>query len=295
MAPVAVTSGGSRYENVRRCLELLGRDLHSSLKGKRSILIKPNFVSTRRQTAASHVDACRAVLDAIRGSVDGDITIAEGAAQIPTSQGFRNFGFERLSHEYGVRLLDLNTDEPIRVRLFGRGLRPVDFRIARTLVESDYRISLALPKTHDTVVVTLGIKNMAVGGLLKDEQGDEKMKLHQGYVEINRSLAELARLFPPFLSVIDGFEAMEGEGPELGNVVRLGWAMAGFDSLAVDTLATYLMGFDPGLVGYLAISLEEGLGQGDLDRIETVGVEDLASLKKDLKPHSTYEKQLAWR
>jgi uncharacterized protein (DUF362 family) len=295
MALVAVTSGGGRYENVRRCLALLEETLRAGLKGKRSILIKPNFVSTRKQLAASHVDACRAVLDAICGCVDGEVTIAEGAAQIPTGEGFKNFGFETLTREYGVRLLDLNTDESVNVRLYGRGLRPMDYRIARSLVESDYRISLALPKTHDTVLVTLGIKNMAVGGLLKDEQGDEKMKLHQGYAEINRSLAELARLFPPSLSVIDGFEAMEGEGPELGNVVRLGWAMAGFDPLAVDTLATHLMGFDPGLVGYLAISREKGLGEGDLERIEAVGTKDLASLKKDLKPHPTYEKQLAWR
>lgn len=295
MSLVSVSSGGNRYENVRSCLEALGERLHSSLNGKKKVLIKPNFVSTTRRAASSHVDAARAVLDVIRDSVEGTITIAEGAAQIPTREGFRNFHFEKLLESHDIRLLDLNTDEPVEVELFGRDLKPMRFRIARTIMESDFRISLALPKTHDTVIVTLAIKNMAVGGLLKDVHGDEKMKLHQGCRAINMSIARLAKIAPPALSVIDGFEGMEGEGPELGNVVRLGWAMAGFDGLAVDTLAAHLMGIDPGVVGYLAICREEGLGEGNLDRIRAKGVDHVSSLKKCLKFHSTYEKQLVWR
>lgn len=295
MSLVSVGSGGNRYENVRSCLEGLGEELHSNLKGKKKVLIKPNFVCTTRQAASSHVDAARAVLDVIKDSVEGTITIAEGAAQIPTSRGFQDFDFEQLRENYDIRLFDLNTDEPVEVELFGRALEPMKFRIARTIVESDFRISLALPKTHDTVIVTLAIKNMAVGGLLKDVHGDEKMKLHQGCRAINTSIAKLAKIVPPTLSVIDGFEGMEGEGPELGNVVKLGWAMAGFDGLAVDTLAAHLMGIDPGMVGYLVMCREEGLGEGNLDRIRVEGVDCVSSLKKCLKFHSTYEKQLVWR
>ena len=295
MSLVSVGSGGNRYENVRSCLEDLGEGLHSNLKGKKKVLIKPNLVSTARQAASSHVDAARAVLDVIRDSVEGTVTIAEGAAQIPTSRGFRDFNFEQLLKSYDIRLLDLNTDEPVEVELFGRDLEPMKFRIARTIVESDFRISLALPKTHDTVIVSLAIKNMAVGSLLKDVHGDEKMKLHQGCRAINMSIAKLAKIVPPALSVIDGFEGMEGEGPELGNVVKLGWAMAGFDGLAVDTLAAHLMGIDPTAVGYLAMCREEGFGEGNLSRIEAKGVDHVSSLKKCLKFHSTYEKQLTWR
>ncbi|MFQ5906814.1 MAG: hypothetical protein ACE5JA_09620, partial [bacterium] len=91
MSFVGVSSGGSRYQNVRSCLALLGEELHSSLKDKKKVLVKPNFVSTTTQAASSHVDAARAVLDAIKDSVEGTITIAEGAAQIPTERGFRNF------------------------------------------------------------------------------------------------------------------------------------------------------------------------------------------------------------
>jgi uncharacterized protein (DUF362 family) len=292
---VGLSSGEARYENVKGALDLLDTELTSALRGKKSILIKPNFVSTRRQAAASHVDAARAVLDVIKEKATGSITIAEGAAQIPTSQAFTNYGFERLAKEYGVKLVDLNAERSTEIDLYDRDLKPLTFRVAKTVLDSDFRISLALPKTHDTVVVTLAMKNLAVGALLKDANGDEKMKLHQGMRSINMSIARLAEAFPASLAVIDGFEAMEGEGPELGTTVRLGWAMAGLDPLAVDTLATHLMGFDTHVVGYLVMCRELGLGEGDLERIEVRGVKEYSSLKKDLKPHSEYEKQLAWR
>lgn len=295
MSVVGLSSGGSRYENVRSALELVEEELRIALEGRKRILIKPNFVSTRRQAAASHVEAARAVLDVIEDKAQGRIILAEGAAQIPTSQGFSDYGFEKLARDYDVELVDLNTDSSVEVDLFDRDLKPLGFRLAKTVVDSDFRISLALPKTHDTVVVTLAIKNLAVGALLKDGNGDEKMKLHQGCRSINKSIAKLAQTIPVSLAVIDGFEGMEGQGPELGTTVKLGWAMAGLDPLAVDTLATHLIGFDPGLVGYLSMCRELGLGEGDLERISVRGVKDSESLRKDLKPHATYEKQLAWR
>ena len=57
--PVALVRGDSRYTNVRDALELIADQV--SLADKRRILIKVNFVSARRQLAATHVDAVRAV------------------------------------------------------------------------------------------------------------------------------------------------------------------------------------------------------------------------------------------
>ena len=295
MSTVGLSSGESRYENVRGALELIEPELRSALGGKKSILIKPNFVSTKRQAAASHVDAARAVLDVVRECSKAEITIAEGAAQIPTCQGFRNYGFERLAEKYGVNLVDLNTDSHVPIVLYDRDLEPLTFRLAQTVFDSDFRISLALPKTHDTVVVTLAIKNLAVGSLIKDADGDEMMKLHQSYRSINMSIARISEEVPASLAILDGLEGMEGNGPELGDPVKLGWAMAGLDPLAVDTLATDLMGFDPDAVGYLVMCREGELGEGDLGKISVRGGKDLVTFRKNLKPHPTYEKQLTWR
>jgi len=41
--------------------------------------------------------------------------------------------------------------------------------------------------------------------------------------------------------------------------------------LALDTLATKLMGFDPTQIMYLASMAEAGMGQGDLSKVEVLG------------------------
>ena len=112
---VALVKGNDRYDNIARALDLIGDDI--DLSDKKRILIKPNFVSTRRQLAATHVEAVRAVLDWLRPRYDGPITIGEGAAVSDTFDGYRYFGYLDLAEEYNVRFVDLNQDEwaPIQV------------------------------------------------------------------------------------------------------------------------------------------------------------------------------------
>ena len=54
----------------------------------------------------------------------------------------------------------------------------------------------------------------------------DKMKMHQSYPVINLNLALIAPLVAPHLTVIDAFEAMEGNGPTEGTPVPLRLALA---------------------------------------------------------------------
>jgi len=81
----------------------------------------------------------------------------------------------------------------------------------------------------------------------------------------------LAQEIYPDLGVIDGFVAMEGNGPASGTPVDARLALASLDPLAMDTLATKLMGFDPTQIMYLAAFAEAGMGQGDLDKMQVLG------------------------
>jgi hypothetical protein len=56
---VALVKGTDRYQNIAQALNLLGKD---AVSGTRHVL-KPNFVSTEVQLAATHREAARAVLD----------------------------------------------------------------------------------------------------------------------------------------------------------------------------------------------------------------------------------------
>jgi uncharacterized protein (DUF362 family) len=322
---VALIKGSDRYDNIAQALGLIAGDI--DLSDKKRALIKPNFVSTRRQLAATHVDAVRAVLDWLRPRYHGPITIGEGAAVSDTFDGYRNFGYLDLAEEYNVRFVDLNQDEWSPIQIYDRKLRPMAVRVARTTLESDFRISIGPPKTHDAVIVTLSLKNMVVGSMIRGRGGglfqrlgqllpnrltnsalaervksrlstvnrSDKLALHQGYHGLNLNLYTLAKIIAPHLSVIDGFVGMEGSGPGGGDPVDLRVAIASTDFLAADTVATAIMGFDSDEVGYLHYCKLGGLGAGDLNDIEIVGNATVEECRRHFKPHPTYQEQLQWR
>jgi uncharacterized protein (DUF362 family) len=107
-------------------------------------------------------------------------------------------------------------------------------------------------------------------------------------------LYQLVRIMPPHLCVLDGFAAMEGNGPVSGNKVDWGVAIAGTDGVAVDTVAAHLMGFDPKSIGYLSFCGQDGLGEGNIDTIRIIG-SPLEECRYPFRPHQSYEAQLSWR
>jgi uncharacterized protein (DUF362 family) len=281
-----LVKGKDRRENVLRSLRLIKEDI----KVGKKVLVKPNFVSTLRQLSATHVDAVWGVLNFLSGLGVRKFLIAEGPAYSKAEEGFRNFGYWELKDEYDAEFLDLNEDEYDIVEVYDRGLNPMEVRVSKTVLESDFRVSVAPMKTHYTVIATLSLKNMLVGALIDHD----KSKIHQGYKAINLSLYRLAGIIPPHLSVIDGFLAMEGDGPLSGSAVELGIAISSTDFLAADTVGTMVMGFDPSDIGYLSYCKEGKLGTGELSKIEILG-EDIEACRKDFRPHRTYEEQLKWR
>ncbi len=328
---VALIQGNDRYANVRAVLDLVAGDI--AFEGRRQVLIKPNLVS-HRQLSATHPDALRAVLDFVRARYAGPLLIAEGAALVNTWQSFAHFGYEALAARYDAVLVDLNADEAVPVQVYDRRLRPKTLRLARTVVESDLRISVGPPKTHDTVIVTLAIKNMVMGSLINplvaarevprpdslssldrlvppwlrfsapadwvmarmaEHNLSDKFAMHQGYPVINLNLAMLAPWVWPHLAVLDGFEAMEGPGPTKGDPLDWRVALAGTDALAVDAFTARLMGFDPEQIGYLHYCQRLGLGVADPAAIKTAGNVAPEAVRRQFKPHPGYRRQLKWR
>ena len=336
---VALVRGSDRYHNVCQALARIAGEI--DLADRKRVLIKPNFVVTHKPLAATHVDAVRAVLDFVRARYDGPVTIAEGPSVEPAAEGFRLHGYEPLVDSYGVTLADLNRDEPVPVDVYDWRLRPLRLHLARSVVESDFRISVGPPKTHDIVIVTLSLKNMIMGSLISrfthatssgngsrpnvgaiskviwrlvplwvrhlpptewltframsTLEPSDKMKMHQSYPVINLNLALVAPVVKPHLSVIDGFEAMEGNGPSEGDAVPWRIALASTDALSADVLTATMMGFDPDEVGYLHYCKRMGLGVGDLEHIQIVGNATMADCARQFRPHDTVHRQRRWR
>jgi len=320
-------------------------------------VLKPNlgcgYVS--KQFISTRVDALRGVLDHLSSySGISRVLVAEGAHE--TARKFDDFGYKSLEAEYGVELVDINKEREWQdfevVDLAGRSHRA---RISRRILNADWKISVCLPKTHDLVVASLGIKNM-LGCLhprdrelmhgvrqslwvygtaaaaasrvlrlagpkaaknarllltrlqagtmrLRPGQIDERYLKDPGcreataVVPLSRALSEnlvrLAEVAAPDLTVVDGFEGLEGEGPTSGQLVELGCAIAGTDPVAVDAIAATVMGFEPARIEYLFRADQLGLGTIERDAMAIFG-DDIGSVRRAFRPHPDLEHQLAW-
>jgi uncharacterized protein (DUF362 family) len=94
-------------------------------------------------------------------------------------------------------------------------------------------------------------------------------------------------------AVIDGFEGMEGNGPNDGTLVPSRVAIASTDYIAADRVGLAVMGIDPSWVGYLNFCAQAGLGQNDLSKIEIRG-KRLAEVTRKYRLHDDIERELRW-
>jgi uncharacterized protein (DUF362 family) len=276
-AKVSLVRGNDCRDIVYQALKNIEDEVLASI-GNKKILIKPNFVSTNRPLAATHVNAIRGILDFLKPHYKKQILVGESTPSLEgTFGGFKNYGYLALEKEYDAKLVDLNL-QPWQYRyVIGRGNRPAPIRIISTFLDPEmYIISAAKMKTHDRVVTTLSLKNVLLGAPLSDGKGNDKGLTHTAdnfsrEAVLHYNMFHLAQEIYPDLGVIDGFEAMEGNGPVGGTPVDARIAMASLDPLAMDSLATKLMGFDPSQILYLTSMAEAGMGQGDLGKIEVLG------------------------
>lgn len=286
---VALASEQDRYQTVFKALDLIKKEINDTI-GQLDpqydyILVKPSCVVATRKACATNVEALKAVLEFITPLWPGKIIVAEGSAET-TLTAFQNYNYLSLKPEFPeLEFLDLNYADSIFVDIFDQDLKPVKVRLANTVIEAPLRISISPPKTHDSVIVTLSIKNMAVGSIL----GEDKSLIHQGAKAINRNLAELDKYTRPHLAVLDGWESMEGNGPVGGDILPTHFAVASLNALAADVLTTELMGFNPLQIGYLNLLGAQKL-QG---KIKVIG-RDPAPFHFHFKPHQTYLEQINW-
>jgi len=175
MPRVSFIRGNYRRANIRRSLELITADIEQHLLSKQPV-IKPNLVSPIIQLASSHIDHIRGILDFLTNIYQGTIIIAE-ASCYDTEEAYRNFGYHDLIGEYPVKLRDLNEGPFENIIVSGGNRKMLTLRTARLLLDnSKYIISASKIKTHDTVIVSLSIKNLAMGCIFSND----KKLVHQG-------------------------------------------------------------------------------------------------------------------
>lgn len=259
MTKVEVVQAIDRRKGVRQAVEALGEGFVDSIKGARSILLKVDLGHDNARRVVTHVDAVRGVLDVIRHYSRAEVYVGD-AGYYATKSLFRDYGYEQLPLEYAhTYLVDLHDDAHIdgyTVRADGTH-NPI--RRSKLAATCEVSISLA-PLAYDTRA-HLTVENWALGTWLVPPRAGQRGMVWtrapwlDGEEGFHASIAALYAQLSCQVAIIDGIDAV-------------GAVLAGRDAVAVDAIASTLMGIDPAVIGYLHIAMAQGLGTMDMAKID---------------------------
>ena len=260
------------------------------------VLIKPNLVTsmfflwysgklTEEDFQGCFTDAriVRALAVMAKESGAKRIIVGEGPASGDGWAAFMQSGYvamvEDLEKEgVKVELLDF-TDEPY-TWVQSQGLANPEYAVPKVVTEATCIISVPALKTHSMTGVTLGLKNVAVGLLAGRVYGF--FKYGAPHQKIPEWITDMCSIFKINYTVVDGIWGMEGNGPLNGTPINMDLIVAGADPVAVDSVCTAIMGFDPKNIVHITMAAQNGLGMADLSQIAVEG-EKIASVAKPFK------------
>jgi uncharacterized protein (DUF362 family) len=241
---------------------------------KKPILIKVNFITTKTWETGATTDPIivEALVQDI-SKVNREISIVESDATLTQADhAAKVTGILDLCDKYGVQFNNLSKiKDQITVKI--PDYESIKQIIIPRIVFESHIISAAKMKTHMDTTVTLGLKNMF--GLLPDKN---KNKFHSK--GISKVIVDINRALRPTAVVIDGFVAMEGNGPVSGKAVQMDLVLSGIDPVSTDATASRIMGFDPHRIYHIRRCYDKGLGE--IDSITILG-EKINNIKKKFK------------
>ncbi len=301
---VSLVNGENRRKIICESLAVIEDQILPVLKTKRYAVIKPNIVNTVNQLASTHVDTLHGILDFLAPRFKGPVVIAESSAGY-TTEGYDNFRYSQVIPEHKplqVGLIDLNEEGQYETHaILNADLHAVPVRLAARLLDPEaYVICSGAMKTHNVVVATLSIKNMTLGAPLhsprkETKRWNDKRIYHGGVRQTHVDIMLTAQKMRPFwgATVIDGYEGMEGNGPNSGDPVPSRIAIASTDYVAADRVGIETMGINPAWVGYLNFCAQARLGENDLSKIDIRGAK-IADVMKKYQLHQDIERELRW-
>jgi len=260
-------SSGKAYQAVQKSLQLLG-GLENFLKPKSKVFVKINHISPPsppERGLVTHPVFTKEVLRLLKES-GHNVTFGDDI-QSKEEDGFLTTHYRQAGQELDIPLINLKERGFREVNCRGEFLKRI--LISQVCLEADYIINLPKLKTHSFTIYTGAVKNMY--GIIPYGL---RLKYHRQYIkndDFSQMLVDILSCMPPHLNIMDGVIAMEGEGPSAGNLRRVGVILVSSDAVALDAVATKIVGFNPMDVFTTFHAHNRGLGNGRIEDIEIIG------------------------
>ncbi len=292
MAKVSIVKC-ENYEHIEvktailKSLELIG-GIEKLVKPGDTVLLKVNAIAgfPPGRAATTHPAVVGAMVEIVKeaGGIPwvGDSSGAYGF----TAQSLRLSGIEKACEDFGGKLINFESTGTYHVKVNGKILNALN--IAKPVIDCDVLVSMPKMKTHMLTKYTGAVKNFY--GVIP---GGGKAAIHrQAPTEesLSQAVVDIYSALKPELAVMDGIVGMEGDGATNGTPIASGVILSSTDCVALDAVASEVMGFSNRDILTTSIAHERGLGVGELDKIEVVG-EKINDVRMEFKKASrTYYK-----
>lgn len=253
-------------EAIKQSLQNIG-GLQQWVQKGNHVHIKPNLLVAKSpsKAATTHPLVVKSVVERVM-DLGGMVTIGDSPAGIsrPIEEYWQKTGMEQVAAKTGAKLIKFEKKGVIERQING-----VSYFIAKSVANADVIINLCKLKTHNLTLLTGAIKNMfgSIPGFKKSEYHKQAPQVKQ----FSRVIVDIFSVTRPQLNIMDAIEIMEGDGPSAGKVKHLGLILASKDAVALDTVASKIMGFEEGEILTTEYAYEQGLGEKNIENIEIIG------------------------
>jgi len=271
-------------EKLNSGMELLG-GWESFVKPGMKVLLKVNLIGPKSsETAAvTHSEFVRAItmiLKKMNCSVwIGDSSGGAIAGIAPTAQSFEVSGLSNVAKELGAVIMNFDREGVRECNIesdYGDKLY-----LAKPIFDADLVINLPKFKTHTAGIYTGAVKN--VFGLIPGLKKAEYHKLLPDPKNFGSMLADIHENCNISLHIMDGITAMQGEGPTAGDVYNAKKILISTDPLALDTVASKMIGLDIKDIPILNAARDRNIGNSELENIQVLGDYDYPPELKGFK------------
>src|SRR5437773_3171601 len=220
-----------------------------NIRGK-SVLLKPNIVEyIPGKPVNTDTQLIGAAAEAFLRLDAASVTVGEGPGHHRDTDLllYETRLGDQLAHRK-IAFVDLNRDELIKTKLQANysGLRQL--WLPRTVLASDFVVSMPKVKTHHWTGVTLSMKNM-FGIVPGCRYGWPKNVLH--WAGIHESILDICATIRPHFVIADGIVGMHGDGPLNGRPMMMNTIVLSDDPVAADVMSARAIGVMPEQITYI--------------------------------------------
>jgi uncharacterized protein (DUF362 family) len=225
------------------------RSFDLDLQGK-SVLLKPNLVEAiPGKPVNTDPQLIGAAAEAFLKLGAGTVTVGEGPGHHrDTYLVVHETGLADQLRHRRIPFVDLNHDELIKTSLRASYSGLGELWLPRTVLASDFIVSMPKVKTHHWTGVTLSMKNM-FGIVPGSRYGWPKNVLH--WAGIHESILDICATIRPHFVIADGITAMEGDGPLNGTPKSLKTILLADDPVAADVVCAKALGVGPERISHI--------------------------------------------